>query len=122
MSTAKQQKSRTVRETTAAWEYNDADGKIVSQEISLSYFSPTVGELKRQRIEAKKRFEDNGEIVWISEELFPMLHCINDLPAGIKHPSPITLEWLEDQDIRNLDSIRTAIDTDMTAGKSQLKK
>lgn len=122
MSEQKTNNARAIRETPAQWEFNGPDGKVASQEVSVSYCSPTVAELKRQRVEAKKRFDDDGGVMWISEELLPMLHCITDLPAGQSHPMPITLEWLENQDIKNLDSIRSAIDADMSAGKSRPAK
>lgn len=118
----KTQTSRAVRETTAKWEYSGEDGKLAVGEVTIGYFSPTIAEMKKQRLEAKTRFENDGGIVWISEELLPMLHSLTDLPGGLKAPFPMTLEWIEEQDIRNLDSIRTAIDEDMTAGKSRPAK
>ena len=113
-----QREMRTVRETSAKWESNGVDGEVISTAIAVHYYSPTVAMLKAQRIEAQRRFEaDPSDIVWISEELLPMLHSLTGLPAGADVPSPITIEWLDAQDIRNLTALRDAINEDMTAGK-----
>lgn len=115
--------STTIRETTAKWEYNEQDGSIGTAEVSIEYLSPTIAQLKKQRAEAKARFDaDPTAIVWLSEELFPMIHRLGDLPGGVTAPSPMTLEWLDEQDLRNLTSIKDAINSDISLGKSQPAK
>lgn len=111
----------TLRETTANWESNDTDGKISSTLVTIVYRSPTVAQLKRQRAAARERYEaDPTDIVWVTDELFEVLHSITgiDPPA----PSPVTMEWLDDQDVRNLSAVRDAITEDISLGKSRLAK
>ncbi|HRJ89627.1 MAG TPA: hypothetical protein PLN05_17120 [Pyrinomonadaceae bacterium] len=123
MKTKIQREARTIRETSANWESNSESGDVISTEISVHYYSPTVAMLKAQRIEAQRRYEqDPTAIVWVSEELEPMLHSLTGLPDGIDVPSPITIDWLDAQDIRNLTALRDAINQDMTAGKTQPAK
>ncbi len=112
--------TRAVRECKCAWDFRGEDGKVASKEITVNYFSPTIADLKQQRIEAKQRAEqDKNAMVWLSEELVPLLHSLTDLPAGVEAPSPVTVEWLEVQDLPNLVRIREAIDENLNVGKSR---
>lgn len=118
-----QREARTIRECSSIWEYNGDDGKIAQAEIVVNYFSPTVAQLKAQRAEAKMRFEkDPDDIMWISEDLTRMIYSIEGLPEGFTPPSPITLEWLESQDLSNLARISEAIKENIELGKSRSVK
>lgn len=120
MTSTTQKESRTVRETTAEWESNDFDGKVVSTEVTVLYNSPSIGDLKRERIrEMEQKAADPTAIAWLSDSLLVYLKRIDGLPAGVSCPSPMTLEWLDEQDLRNLTAIRNAIDEDIKLGKSR---
>lgn len=117
MATKAQKDARTVRECVSKWEYNGTDGKVETAEIGVFYFSPTIAQLKKQRAEAKARYDkDSTDIYWLSEELLPLLHSLSDLP-GTAAPSPLTVEWLDEQDITNLSRIKAAITEDIELGK-----
>lgn len=118
MSATKTKTNCTIRETIATWEFNGADGKVESKEITINYFSPTVAQLKADRLAEAERQEKNPEsVVWITDALAPLIHSLHDLPGEKEIVISPTVEWLDEQDLRNLTSLRDAIDEDLRAGK-----
>lgn len=110
--------TRTIRECAAKWEFNDEDGKLDSKEIRVSYFSPTIAQLKAERLEEEKDRKTNPTgIVWLSDVLARSLHSLHDLPGDKSSIDSPSVEWLDEQDLKNLTAIRNAIDEDLKAGK-----
>lgn len=119
---SKTKETRTVRECTTTWDYND-DDELKSKEIRVRYFSPTIAQLKRDRIEEEKRIDkDPTSLTWLSDILSKSIHSLNDLPGTPTSVMKPSIEWLDEQDLRNLKNVRDAIDEDLSAGKSRPAK
>ena len=109
--------SRTIRECTAKWEYNGESGTVESAEVRVQYYSPTIAQLKADRLAEERRIEeDPTTVIWLSELLSKSIYALHDIPneASVKQPS---VEWLDEQDLKNLTAVRSAIDEDLKAGK-----
>lgn len=118
MSATKTKTNRTIRETTSKWEFNGADGKVESKEITVNYFSPTVAQLKADRLAEAERQEKNPDsVIWITDSLAPIIHSLHDLPGDQQSVTAPSIAWLDEQDLKNLTSVRDAIDEDLKAGK-----
>lgn len=96
---------RIVRRTKCKWESNgDEPGDIKGRETTVLYFSPTVAQMKAQRAEVEAVFKENTDAVyWLTDTLVKQVHSLPDLV------DEVTLEWLESQDLKNLQAVRDAI-------------
>jgi hypothetical protein len=120
---------RTVRETTAPYIYKDEKGKEQSSDIAVQYYSSTTGYMKQQWAEAKQKQAkaktkaakdaDDLEMSWYTDELVKVLFALPDLEAADGGTFEITVENLDNLDIRNVKAIRQAIADDIDAKKSQ---
>jgi hypothetical protein len=124
---SKKKETRTIRETTCKWEFNNEDGDLESKEIRINYFSPTVAQLKADRLAEEARIDkDPTSVIWITDILGKTLHSLHELPVTPSTPKSVviapSIEWLDEQDLRNLTTVREAIDEDLKAGKSQPAK
>jgi hypothetical protein len=124
---SKKKETRTIRETTCKWEFNNEDGDLESKEIRINYFSPTVAQLKADRLAEEARIDkDPTSVIWITDILGKTLHSLHELPVTPSTPQSVviapSIEWLDEQDLRNLTTVREAIDEDLKAGKSQPAK
>jgi hypothetical protein len=109
-----QNPNRVVRKTKAEWEYMDGE-EIKTREIRVLYRSLTIKEEKELREQFKAETErDPHAILWVSEEILPRLVGLKDLPGA---PEEITLDWLEDQETKNLRAIEQAIKNDLNPEK-----
>lgn len=112
---------RTVRECLAPYTYT-VDGKPVTEDIRVEYYSLTIEEMKAYRKDLEAKIAENPEaVIWMSETLAPRLHALPDLTDAKGKPFEITLANLEKVPLENLDAIKTAIDEDL-AGKSRPAK
>lgn len=106
-----------MRECTATWDYNDGD-ELKSKEIQVRYYSPTIKQLKADRIAEEKQIEkDPTTIVWLSDVLSKSIHSLHDLPSTPSSVAAPSIDWLDEQDLKNLTSVREAINEDLKAGK-----
>lgn len=104
----------TVRECKAPYEYEDGNGKLVTKEIRVRYFSRTVAQLKRMQAAAKARAEDDPDaIVWLSDSLLERIESLPDIEGPDGQPLAITIENLDLLDTKNLKAIGDAIDADL---------
>lgn len=113
--TAAAKPNRTVRRTTAKWESNGEElGTVETEEITVLYYSPTIAELKAAQADIEQRYKDNpDQIYWLSETLVKRIHSLPDLKVGEGQPTALTAEWLESQDLKNLTSVKTAVEDDI---------
>jgi hypothetical protein len=111
---------RTVRETEADWTYQDGD-ELKTEPIKVRYFSPTVADVRRQT-DARRKAITEGKDWYVSHQLVEMLDSLPDLiDPKTNKPVKITLDFLELQELMNLQSIVDAIDADVRP-KSQPAK
>jgi hypothetical protein len=92
----------------------DADGKEVTLEHEVQYYSWSTSALKEQRarIEAKQR-DKPDEPLWFTDSLVDRLHALPDLRDEKNKPFKISVESLDDLDVRNIEFIREAIENDL---------
>lgn len=115
--------TRTIRETTCKWEFNGEGGKLETSNITINYFSPTIAQLKAERVAEEARIDkDPTTLTWLSDRLQPVIHSLSDLPGKTSVVTAPSIEWLDEQDLVNLNAVRDAIDEDLKAGKSQPAK
>lgn len=108
-----------VRSTTAVWATNDAAaGTSINDDVSVLYYSPTIKELRETKLQMEQYFKDNpGEPFYLSEILIKRIHSLPDFHVGVGQPNELTLEWLESQDLLNLNAVNEAIKADIDQGK-----
>lgn len=117
--------NRTVRETSADYQYNDPEtNEVKTETIRVLYYSPTTAQTKEIQAEIQKRLDDKkGRVAWyISDSLVRLLHSLPDIVDDNEKPHAITIEFLDSLDAVNLESIQDAINEDITAGKSKPAK
>lgn len=103
---------RTVRETEADWTYQDGDD-IKTESIKVRYFSPTVSDVRRQT-DARREAITKGNDWYVSHQLVDMLESLPDLiDPKTNKPVKITVDFLEKQELLNLQRIVDAIDEDV---------
>lgn len=95
--------NRVVRRVKANWETSDAKGEISSEEITVEYYGLTVAEVRANQAEFE-RLTKEKKSWFISDTLFKRIFRLNG--------EPITLEWLENQDVKNLRAVEEAIEGD----------
>jgi hypothetical protein len=104
--------SKLIRQTKAQWEYEDGT-EIKSAEITVKYFGRTTKEFREQREEIYRRVkEDPNFVLFHSDTLLKRLHSLPDLGDEEGKTLKITQEWLDAQDLKNLQSLVTAIEED----------
>jgi len=82
--------------------------EVKTREVRVLYRSLTIKEEKEQREKFKAEADaDPTAILWLSEELMPRLVGLPDLT------DEVTLEWLENEETKNLRSIEKAIKDDL---------
>ncbi len=110
---------KVVRSTTANWTANSTTaGDTSGTEITVLYYSPTIRELRETKQQMEQYFKDNpGEPFYMSEILIKRIHSLPDFKLGVGQPNPLTLEWLEEQDLINLNAVNEAIKADIDQGK-----
>lgn len=115
---------RTIRETTAPFQYNGDDGELKTEDIRVVYYSPTTQQAREIQEEMRKRMENKDEMVawYVSDTLIRRLHSLPDLVDEKDKPYKITQEFLDSLDTVNLNAINDAITEDITAGKPQPAK
>jgi hypothetical protein len=106
---------RTVRETTAEFQYTDDEGNLKFDEIRVRYFSPRIEDFKKLRAEFEAQAKaNNGQPFFLSEGLAKQIESLPDLADAKGKPLKITAEVLEKEiDLLNLQAIREAIDADL---------
>lgn len=110
----KQTTEKPYRKTTADWIVFENGAERV-EKVQVEYYSLTVKQLKEQRDKIVERHKGDPEaIVWLSDLLFPRLHALPDFVDEQEQPVKLTLDWLEEQDVRNLNNLKDAIDADET--------
>lgn len=103
---------RTIRETSAEFEYNDPEtGELKTEPMRIKYYSPTIADQKAER-DAIKSLPDD-DIYWFSKPLARRLHSLPDLLDDDGNPVAVTEELLEQMSYRNLEAIKTAIEKDL---------
>jgi hypothetical protein len=112
-----QGRQRTVRETSAEFEY-EVDGEIKKEPIRVKYYSPTVAELRELEKDIKAKLKERSETdesgtYYLTEALVKRIHSLPDLVDGKGKPHKITLEFIESLDNKNLERIRDAINEDL---------
>jgi hypothetical protein len=76
------------------------EGEIKTREVTVLYRNRTVRELRQFEAESKA---DPEKMLYISDLLFPRLVGLPELTLEL------TLEWLEEQDPKNLKALQEAI-------------
>jgi hypothetical protein len=111
---------RTVRETTAAYEYPDPKtGELVVEQIRVRYFSMTVAEIKKLRSDAfakaaaAEKDPEAAEFPWLSSVLVNKLESLPDIVDGKNKPIAITVANLDKITAVNLQAINQAIEEDL---------
>jgi hypothetical protein len=106
------QTEKPYRKTTATWIYVE-NGEEKTAVVGVEYYSLSVKGIKERRAElAEKQKNDPEAIVWVSEALLPRLRALPDVGDADGKPIELTLDWLEDQDIRNLKNLQEVIEAD----------
>lgn len=124
---------RTVRETTANFEYQNAAGEIVEEKIRVRYFSPRTWQQRQLYAELEETLEKKSQY-WQSSQLAVLLAGLPDIKIDgqMFEPVPVTPaqregeEWeayqaarnkaeafLDQIDVKNLAAIRTAMEDDI---------
>jgi hypothetical protein len=85
------------------WEYMD-EGEIKTREVTVLYRNRTVRELRQFEAESKA---DPEKMLYLSDLLFPRLVGLPDLPE--LKGKELTIDWLEEQDPKNLKALQEAI-------------
>jgi len=119
---------RTVRETTAPYEYTDENGETVKEDIRVRYFVRTAKEARedrenklRQYEESKKKPDAPPVFFYHMDELAKRLESLPDLEDEKGKPFPITPDSLGMLTTANLEAINNAIEADI-APKEQPSK
>ena len=99
--------SKIIRTTTAEWEESNDKGEVVSKTISVQYNGLSIKDIKQYDAELKTRITENPNTIIYSiiDTLIRRVHRLPDLLGN----KPLTVEWLEEQDLQNLTKIREAI-------------
>lgn len=111
---------RTIRETTADFEVFDKEANTIqTHSIRVLYYSPTTAELREdsEKLNALLRESKKNETVptlFYSDWLVRQLHSLPDIvDADTGDPYPITSEFLDSLDAKNIGAIHQAIKDDI---------
>jgi len=106
--------NKLVRQTTADYEYTDADGVNHIEQIRVRYYSLPISELREQRLKLETiAREDPGRIIWLSDTLPDVLESLPDILDEKGKPIAITKENLDLIARNNLEAINKAIIDDL---------
>lgn len=126
-------KQRTVRECRAPFEYQTDAGELVTEEVRVRYFSPTVQQSKQLYEELEQTLESKAQF-WQSSQLAVLLAGLPDIETenGTFEPVPPKPDeesgkawdeyqtarrkaerWLEAIEVKNLTAIRKAMEDDI---------
>ena len=97
--------NQNIRETTADW-ISYRDGEVKTEKIRVLYLAQTVRQIKAARAEYEALEKDGTNFLYYSDTL---VRRLNGLPDVAEAPAEITLEWLEEQDVKNLKFLDDAI-------------
>lgn len=105
---------KTIRRTTAEYQFTDDNGEIRTEEIGIEYYSLTTAAIKRQIERDLQRQKDNpDEPSYYTDILVDRLHALPDLiDPETKKPIEITVENLDAMALENLTAITDAIKND----------
>lgn len=113
---------RTVRTTSAPFQFSNGNGEIQTEQITVRYYSLKIKDIKARRAALEQKAKDDPTaIVWLSETLAESLESLPDLTDEKGKPLAITVENLDAIDLPNLEAIKKAIDDDIS-GKAQPDK
>ncbi|MER3478829.1 MAG: hypothetical protein C4287_23180 [Leptolyngbya sp. ERB_1_2] len=105
---------RTIRETTCDFEYTDETGELKKATIRVQYYSPTTKQSKEEQDALRRlREEDPNAIWWVTNTLANRLHALPDLVDDNGEPIPITVDFLDSLDFKNVEAINQAIVDDL---------
>lgn len=106
---------RTVRETTAEFQYTDDKGELIFETIRVRYYSPRIQDAKLLRAEVEAKLEaDPNSAFALSEMLSRRIESLPDLADKNGKPLKITVDVLENEiDLLNLKAIQDAIEDDL---------
>lgn len=113
--TKEQADTRVIRGTDATWfENGDVLGDPTPSTVRVLFYSPTIREMREAAEEYEARFAANpDQPVYMTEVLIKRLHSIPAKGVGVGQPNPLTLEWLEAQDLRSLTNVQEAIQAEL---------
>ena len=111
--------NRNIRVTTTKWnEPGVSPGQLNEISVDVYYYSPTIREMREAKAELEAYFEKNpGEPFYLSEVLVKRLHSIPALGVGVGQKKALTVDWLDEQDLLNLDLVNQAIKDDINPPK-----
>lgn len=103
--------NRIVRRAPVKWtENSETPGEPEIVDIEVLFYSPTVRELRESAADIEQYFKDHpDEPYYVTNTLFKRLHSIPHFNVGVGQSKPLTLEWLEDQDLKNLNAINEGV-------------
>lgn len=98
-----------IRETTCPWEYMDEDGKgdLQTAEITIQYLGQTIAQAKayQAEMETLSKTDPDAIVYPLIDALERRLHRLPDILGDKK----VTREFLENQDLKNLNAAIKAI-------------
>jgi hypothetical protein len=99
--------SKIIRTTKANWETSSENGEPITQEITIQYRGQSIAEIKQYMAEVDAKTKERPDEIFfpIVDSLVRRVHRIPELLKD----KPPTVEWLEDQDVSNLNAIKDAI-------------
>lgn len=113
MITLKKATGKIVRETTADFITMDGD-EMKTEKIRVRYHDLSTKQLKERKAAFDAKFADDpGAVIWNSEDLIDRLHSLPDIVDDNEKPVEITLEFLDSLEVKNLNSIKAAIESDL---------
>lgn len=102
-----------IRTCVAPFTLMNDEGKIETRDITVEYYSLSTKRLKEMREAQEKLLKDNPTAtLWHSTTMIELIHSLPELLDAKNRPHRITIEFLDSLDVRNLDSIRRAIEED----------
>ena len=96
---------RILRETPCKLEYNNGDGKIHTEEVTLRFNSLTTAEIQERRRTMQARLKKD-ETTWLADELVGVLTEIVEADGSV---NPVDAELLGGLAVDNIQAMNTAI-------------
>ena len=101
-----------VRETTADFEYEE-NGVVKTEKIRVRYYDWTTKQLKEQQAAFKAKLGEDDPL-WHTDTLAHRLQSLPDLiDAETGEPVEVTLAFLDGLSVKNVGSIRKAVEDDL---------
>lgn len=103
--------TRTVRETTAPWEYTDETGALQVEDIRVRYISPTLQDLERVR----KMMADaeEGSSAWLAKDLSERIDSLPDILDEKGKPVTTDEAFFQTVTLKNLQALQKAYNDDL---------